>query len=419
MPNDPIPTPDPDELDDDPLTSREPTVFARRELLRIGHVPDSDRIVGRDMEIQSIENLLKPGVVGDPPGNAIVYGKTGSGKSLVARHVTGRVRALAQTNDVSLISAYVDCDQANTLTRVARTLAQQAAQQSPAVWDIPDKGIGSSEYMNYLYSILEDTDVFIAIIDEIDKLGTDDILFKLSRAEESGKTDCYIGVIAISNKIEYYEQLDERVKSSFQDEELIFHPYDAGQIRAILEKRQDAFAEGVLEEGVIPRVAAISAREHGDARKAIEILASAGKIASRRGDGTVQEDHVSAAQEFAEKSRFRELIQGSTPHSKYALSALAYLQQTTLHDAFSTGDIYEVYEEVCAIRGTDPLSHQRVLDLLKEWAFSDVTENQYTGGGKSEGSYREHSLLRDPEMVLDSVFVDSEQEEILESVEEY
>jgi cell division control protein 6 len=147
------------------------------------------------------------------------------------------------------------------------------------------------------------------------------------------------------------------------------------------------------------------------------VLASAGKIASRRGDGTVQEDHVSAAQEFAKKSRFRELIRGSTPHSKYALSALAYLQQTQLQDAFSTGEIYEVYEGVCAVRGTDPLSHQRVLDLLKEWAFSDVTENQYTGGGKSEGSYREHSLLRDPEMVLDSVFVDSEQDEIMESVE--
>lgn len=108
MPNEPISTPGPDELEDYPLANQENTIFDRRELLRIGHVPDSDRIVGRDMEIQSIENLLKPGVVGDQPGNAIVYGKTGSGKSLVTRHVTGRGRALSQTNDVALISAYVD-----------------------------------------------------------------------------------------------------------------------------------------------------------------------------------------------------------------------------------------------------------------------------------------------------------------------
>lgn len=404
MTNDPIPTPDPDDLADDPLTERNDAIFTRRELLRIGHVPDSDRIVGRDEEINDIEELLRPGVFGDPPRNAIVYGKTGSGKSLVARHVTGRARAISQTKDVSLISAYIDCDQANTITRVSRSLAQQAGQQSQRSLNIPDKGIGSSEYMNYLYTLLNDADVFIAIIDEIDKLGDDEILFKLSRAEESGKTDCYIGVIAISNKIEYYEHLDERVKSSFQDEELVFHPYDAGQLRDILEKRRDAFQPGVLQDSVIPKVAALAAREHGDARKAIEILASAGKLAAQNGDVRVSEDHVEAAQDYAEMSRFQELIRGSTPHSKYVLFALAYLEKSTLKDAFSTGEIYHVYEDVCQSEGIDPLSHQRVLELLKEWAFSDVTENHYTGGGKSEGSYREHSLLRDPNMVLDTVF---------------
>lgn len=404
MTNGPIPTPAIDDIDDDPLAERENHIFSCRELLRIGHVPDSDRIVGRDAEIEAIEELLRPGVFGDPPGNAIVYGKTGSGKSLVARHVTGRARAIAQTNGVSLVSAYVDCDQCNTITRVARSLAQQAEQQSSRSIEIPSKGIGSSEYMDYLYSLLDDADVFVAVIDEIDKLGNDDILFKLSRAEESGKTDCFIGVIAISNKIAYYEELDERVKSSYQDEELVFHPYDADQIREILFKRRDAFQTGVLESGVIPRVAALAAREHGDARKAIEVLASAGRLAARNGGTMVTEEHVDAAQNYAELSRFQELIRGSTPHSKYVLFALAYLQSSTRRDAFSTGEIYTVYESVCESEAMSPLSHQRVLELLKEWAFSDVTENRYTGGGKGQGSYREHSLLRDAEMVLDTVF---------------
>ena len=404
MANDPIPTPDPADLADDPLAERNDSVFARRELLRIGHVPDSDRIVGRDEEIKDVEELVRPGVFGDPPGNAIVYGKTGAGKSLVARHVIGRARAIAQNNNVSLVSSYIDCDQSNTITRVSRALAQQSEQQVSNSMNIPDKGIGSSEYMAYLYRLLDDTDVFIAIIDEIDKLGDDKILFKLSRAEESGKTDCYISVIAISNKIEYYENLDERVKSSFQDDELVFHPYDAGQIKEILAKRRDAFQPGVLEDGVIPRVSALAAREHGDARKAIEILASAGKLAARKGESKVTEYHVDAAQDYAEMSRFQELLGVSPPNRKYAEFAVWYLQNSTLKDAFSTGEIYRLYEDVCQSQGTDPLSHQRVLELLKEWAFSDVTENHYTGGGKSEGSYREHSLLRNPDMVLDTVF---------------
>lgn len=318
--------------------------------------------------------------------------------------MTGRARAIAQNNGVTFIAAYVDCDQHDTETRVARSLAQQANTQAPQTISMPDKGIGASEYYDYLWMLLGDANVFIAIVDEIDKLGDDEVLFKLSRAEESGKTNCYIGVVAISNKIEYYDELNERVKSSLQEDELVFHPYDATQLIQILENRRDAFHDNVLTDGVIPKVAALAAREHGDARKAIEILASSGDLAVRNGDGTVTEDHVDAAQDYAEISRFQELIRGSTPHSKYTLFALAYLTESQAGDAFSTGEIYRVYEQVCDSEGVEPLSHQRVLDLLKEWAFSDITEHRYTGGGKGEGSYREHNLLREPSMVIETVF---------------
>lgn len=417
MSNDPIPTPDPSELEGDPLTQQNQDIFNRRELLRIGHVPDSDRIVGRDDEISQVEDLLRPGAFGQPPRNAIIYGKTGTGKSLVSRHVTGRARAIAAQNDVPLVAVYVDCDENDTETRAARSLAQQTRDQLDFDLTIPDKGIGAAEYYGYLWRMLDQVDVFIAIIDEIDKVGDDEILFKLSRAEESGKTNCYIGVLAISNKIEYYDSLNERVKSSLQEDELVFHPYGANQLVEILENRRDAFKDNVLEDGVIPRVSALAAREHGDARKAIEILSSAGELAAKNGDSKVTEDHVDAAQSYAEVSRFQELIRGSTPHSKYILFALAYLTQTRLGNRFSTGEIYRTYEKVARQQGSDPLSHQRVLDLLKEWAFSDITENRYTGGGKNEGSFREHNLVREPEIVLDAVFDDSDtKNEIIEAL---
>ena len=399
-----IPTPNPDDLTSDPLAQDPAEIFARRDLLHIGHVPESDRIVGRDHEIAAVEDLLHPGTVGDPPQNAIIYGKTGTGKSLVAKHVTGRAQAIAQRNDVRFVAVYIDCDEADTETRAARALAQSVNHQLDGERTIPDSGIGATEYFQHLWALLADVDVFIAIIDEIDKLGDDEILFKLSRAEESGKTDAYIGVIAVSNKIEYYDRLNERVKSSLQEDELVFHPYDAPQLVDILENRRDAFHNGVLADGVIPRVAALAAREHGDARKAIEILSQAGKLAVRNGDSTVTEEHVDAAQERAELSRFQELIRGSTPHSKYVLFALAYLSANRPDDAFTTGQIYDVYTQMCQTEGADTLSHQRVLELLKEWAFSDITEHRHTGGGKGKGSYREHTLIRDPELVMATVF---------------
>lgn len=56
-------------------------IFRRRELLRPQHVPQKDRIVGRDREIETVEALLKPAAFGDPPESGFLFGKTGTGKS--------------------------------------------------------------------------------------------------------------------------------------------------------------------------------------------------------------------------------------------------------------------------------------------------------------------------------------------------
>jgi len=57
----------------------------------------------------------------------------------------------------------------------------------------------------------------------------------------------------------------------------------------------------VLEDGVVPRVAALAAREHGDARKAIDILRFAGEIAEENDHDSVTEDCVDHAHESARK----------------------------------------------------------------------------------------------------------------------
>jgi cell division control protein 6 len=194
--------------------------------------------------------------------------------------------------------------------------------------------------------------------------------------------------------------MDERVKSSLCEREFVFPPYDATQLRSIMEARSDAFRDGVLDSSTIPRAAALAAREHGDARKAIDILRYAGEIAQSSGAETVREDFIVQARERAETDRFRELIRGSTPHSRYVLQALAVLALNQPDDdGFRTTRIYDVYEEVCRQEGSEPLSLRRVRDLLKEHAFLDILEQSRRSGGSAEGSYTEHQLLEDPDVV--------------------
>lgn len=391
-----------DFTDDDLFTTG--SIFARRELLRVGHVPERDRIVGRDDEMQRVGKALGPATQGGPPRNLIIYGKTGTGKSLVSRHVSRRARGRAEENGVRFVNIYIDCSDADTETRVARRMALDVRDDVDPSVHIPTSGIGASEYYHYLWTLLEDVDVFVVILDEIDKLRDDDVLMQLSRAEESGKTDCYVGVISISNKIEYRERLNERINSSLQDSEFVFHPYDAEQLRDILENRRDAFQEGVLEDSVIPKTAALAAREHGDARKAIEIIYEAGSLAEGQGSSRVTESHLEDAQREAEVNRFQELIAGSTPHVKYLLRSLAQLTQNNpSKEMFSTHDIYERYQQQATAEGSEPITQDRVYRLLKEQTFLGVTESHHTGGGRGQGSYLEHRLMRDPEIVIDAL----------------
>jgi Cdc6-like AAA superfamily ATPase len=106
--------------------------------------------------------------------------------------------------------------------------------------NVPRKGIAASDYRDITWELLDDHGIggFVVILDEIDKLDDEDILRSLSRARESGKSDALIGVICISNKIAYRERLNERVDSSLQDNELVFDPYDADQLREILKHRR-------------------------------------------------------------------------------------------------------------------------------------------------------------------------------------
>jgi cell division control protein 6 len=381
-------------------------IFANRELLRVGHIPTLERIVGRDDEVKSIGQTLGPATVGAPPENTIVYGKTGTGKSLVTRCVAREAQAEARTNDTAFQYAYVDCSDYQTEAKASREMARQLAANLDADVDIPRVGIAAADYRDITWDLLDEfaVDSLVVILDEIDKLDDDELLRSISRARESGKSETHVGAICISNKIEYRERLNERIDSSLQDNELVFDPYDAGQLRAILENRVDAFEDDVLEPEVIPKVAALAAKEHGDARKAIDTLYEAGRLAEKQGTETVTVDHVDDAVTQAEVNRFEKLVSGTTPHVKHILHALALLTADNPEQAaFRTHRIYTLYETLAKQQGSDPLSEDRVYRLLKEQSFLGITESNHTGGGQGEGSYLEHRLLRDPEIVVEAL----------------
>lgn len=381
-------------------------IFANKDLLRISHLVEGDRIIGREEELNNLAQALKDAVYGQTPNHVLIYGKTGTGKSLCSKYITEDLRMSASENDVNVGAAYIDCLQHGTETQAIRAIARDLNDESETGVSIPSTGLSTGEYYRRLWNVLDARyDVGIVILDEIDKIDNDNLLLQLSRAVEAGKLeDSTLGIIGISNKIRYKDELNERVKSSLGERDFVFPPYDATQLRAILQSRMDAFQEGVVEEAVIPRVAALAAKEHGDARKAIDILRYAGEIADEEGAETVTDEHVTQAHTREEKNRLAELISKQPPHSKLLLQALAFQTQRIEDEepAIPTADIYSTYEVLCQQEGSDPLRIRRVRELLSELSFLSIIEQTRKGRGQGKGAHTIHELVDDPELVLEA-----------------
>lgn len=394
----------------DHIWASEDPIFDRKELLDVDHVPNEDRIIGRQNEIENVASSIHPAIRGKPPRNTLIYGKTGTGKSLVAKHVTRSAKTYASGEGTRMGRAYIDCTQSTTETRVVVNLAQTLNNPDETDISVPVTGLSTDVYYHRLWQILDELyDVVVIILDEIDKLQNNEILMQLSRAGESEKVrSCKVGVIAISNKITFKETLDERVLSSLQDREFIFPPYDANQLKAIMENRKDAFKEGVLTDDVIPLSAAFAAQEHGDARKALDILRNAGETAKESGMEVVTEEHVRSAREKADIDRFAKLLEDQPPQVRAPVFALSILTQTRDDDEFATREIYEVYRRITEFIEMDQLSQRRMSDKLNEQVFLDIIgRTERVGRGRGKGVTNYYYLLEEPEIVQSVILQDS------------
>jgi len=379
-------------------------IWADRDLLSIGTVPGPDRIVGRDAEINSVAGEIRHLVHESQPNHVVIYGETGTGKSLVSRHVSDRLVDTATARNVPAASIYVECKKNNTETRVARTIARALSDKSDSGIEIPRVGLGSTEYYDYAYDIIDEYyDGLIVILDEIDMVDdAEGLLHELSRAREAGHTDAYIGIIAISNDIDFGQKLNARVQSSMRTTDFVFEPYQSDQIEQILEYRRDAFQDGVVQDGVLTETADRSADEHGDARKAVDVLRIAGDIADDDGAEVVSTDHVDKAVKRAEINRVKETIESTSPQSKLVLYTLGRLTGSD-NRRFRTSDIYSQYETTCGDVGADSLSYDRVSQILSTLALMGISESHQIGGGHKQGVYLEHQLIKDKDVVMKAV----------------
>lgn len=336
-------------------------IFRDREVLRHDYLPE--RLPHREEQVRSLGETVAPLLKGARSSNLFIYGKTGTGKTAVAKYVLSRLEVKAKEFSVPLRLCYVNCRMAGSEYRVLATLCQSVGVM------IPFTGLSVGEVFDRFSAGLGRRGTnFMVVLDEADaliKVRGDGLLYELTRMNENLR-NCKVVLVGISNDLRLKEYLDPRVLSSLSEEEIVFRPYDAGELRNILAERSKvAFVEGALSDSALSLCAALAAAEHGDARRALDLLRVAGEVAERKGVSPVTEEHVREAEKHIEHNRVVEALHNLTLHSKLVALSIYHLDKANVRGAI-TGEIYEVYDELCGGLGVTALTQRRLGTLVNE-----------------------------------------------------
>lgn len=354
-------------------------LFVNKKALQTSFTPDN--IVHREDQIDVIAKILAPLLRNEKPSNLFIYGKTGTGKTVSVRYVTNKILEVAHKNTIPLQIHYINCKLKKVADTEYRLIAQLTRDIASYIfkdekkldkYDVPSTGLPTDEVYDRFYSLIDQKGInLVIILDEIDELVKktgSDILYNLTRINSELKK-AQISIIGISNNLMFIDNIDPRVKSSLSEEEIVFPTYNAIQIQDILQERISlAFKKDVIEEGLIEKCAAYAAREHGDARRALELLRVAGELAERKNEEKITIQYLDEAESKIEHDKVIDSLLYQ-PKQYQALLFTIY----TIHENITgkskpvlTGDVYDLYKEICKKVRLRPLTQRRVSDIISE-----------------------------------------------------
>jgi len=383
----------------DAAASYEP-IIVDRDVLHFTHMPDN--ILHRDLEQAQVVQTLLPILKGSRPSNLLVYGKPGTGKTLVVRRVISKIQERAEGSKFPILLVYSNAKDETTLGGLLVSLGRQLGMKKER---LPITGLAIGEIFKRVLNEIDTRCLnTVFVIDEIDYLAQlvertgKDILYQLTRANERlahGTTT----LVGITNDLSFKENLDARVISSLADEEVVFPNYTTDQIRKILEGRVSrAFTPGSVTESALNLCAALAGTEHADARRAIDLVRVAGEIAERGQNLKVTEAHVREASSKMEEDKEMTSLKSFPLHEKLVIIAVMR------GDGAPTGVVYAHYSSLCKSVAATPLTQRRITQILSEIELSGIITGRITHQGL-HGRTKKHKLTISAQTVK-SAFMD-------------
>jgi len=274
------------------------------------------------------------------------------------------------------------------------------------------KGISLEELMLRIESKLTEFRGYLVLfIDEIDNVRRDRdtfLTFLVRRLPQRIKAKLIL--VFASNRLNWPDNMDPRVKSFLKLNELIFKPYDALDLQRILRIRvEKGLHPRTVKRGVIEKIAAMASRDHGDARRAVALLAKSAYLAEKAGSGITISLVDEAAMEL-DKDRYLTMLKSAPTQLKATMAAIIESTRRSKKKKIISSEGYDAYKDFCDRAGIGALTGRTFGDIIAELDMYSLVRSRVLSRGR-------YGRTREIRIDLPSELIDKIYERILLSFE--
>lgn len=358
-------------------------------------------IIGREPESKKLVNYLLSYEKGLVVPMVSVYGRSGSGKSTIVQFVC---------ENLDIAFCYVNLRKAKTVFGCINLILSELGHPN----------LKNAQGINSAFNLLEKLiieslekskhSLFVLCLDEFDTLFYDkrgkpsDFVYKLLVLVEKLRTmKKHLCIVTISNTILSEFNLDDRVISRIGSSEIYFDSYSENDVLKIIRNRAKKSFSKIIADDVLKYCAQISSEEHGDARRAIDLLRTSGEIAGLE-KKQISKQHIDEAIKQLQKNQITTIISGSSHHFKLACASLARLTFLSDEDWHSTSELYKQYQKIIS-KDSRQISYRRFSEMLVELVNSGIAVSQTISKGR-HGYGSQFKLTAEPALIGNSCFPD-------------
>jgi cell division control protein 6 len=358
-------------------------------------------IIGREDKAKELIRFLLAYRKGHVVPFVSVYGKSGSGKSAV-------VKLVCENLGDYISHVFVNLRKARTVFGCANVILGELGEST--VHHAQGTNVAVEKIFSTIEARLDEKNghvkerkLFVIVLDEFDILFQDsrgrpsdfiyDLLLVQEKLKEKGEQMC---IVAISNNVLAEYELDDKIKSRIGTSEIFFAPYTEQEIEDILKDRAEKAIQEPVEAEVIKYCAQRSSEEHGDARRAVELLRVAAEVAASKKEKLARK-HVDEAWKKLESERVDTVLKASPRQLKLACASLVRIEYLSGRGWHSTSTLYTQYINITQYEhGT--VSYRRFSQLLREVVNMGFAVSR-TGSRGRYGYGTEYKLNVSPYMV--------------------